>query len=235
MVLLIAGAAALLTWLNDQRAAPGGGGQTSSQTGQGPAFESGAPAGAFNFYVLSLSWSPTWCEEQPDAGAGEEQCAAARPYAFVLHGLWPQNEKGWPEFCNSTFGERIDGGIADGMLDIMPSRDLVFHQWRKHGSCSGLAPQAFFDLARDAHDRVIIPPAFRQTRDYLTTTPAEIERAFITANPKLQSNAIAVTCSRRYLREVRICMDRDLGFRACGEVNGNACRTDKTTLPPVRG
>ncbi|NJR13222.1 MAG: hypothetical protein HC779_01575 [Phyllobacteriaceae bacterium] len=74
----------------------------------------------FDFYVLSLSWSPTWCAEQGTAADGEAQCSGSRDYGFVVHGLWPQRERGWPEFCETAFGKRIDGAIADDMLDIMP-------------------------------------------------------------------------------------------------------------------
>ncbi|MCU0832486.1 MAG: ribonuclease T2 [Rhizobiaceae bacterium] len=226
-VLVIAGVTALLTWYADRM-------QGDPRDGTRHPAPNMTDAGAFDFYVLALSWSPTWCEEQPDDGEGEAQCSTARPYAFVLHGLWPQHERGWPEFCDSDHGTRIDRRIADDMLDIMPSRDLVFHQWRKHGSCSGLAPDAFFDLARDAHDRITIPPGFDAVADYRSIEPRAVEQAFIEANDGLQQNAIAVTCSRRYLREVRICMNRDLTFRACPEVDANACRERRTILPPVR-
>ncbi|MGL4406524.1 MAG: ribonuclease T2 family protein [Notoacmeibacter sp.] len=188
----------------------------------------------FDFYVLSLSWSPSFCVEE-GGDEDREQCGTGRPYAFVVHGLWPQNERGFPASCESEFGTRIDREIADNMLDIMPSRGLVFHQWRKHGTCSGLSPDAFFDLTRKARQQINVPAEYVRLPDYKTVAPSDVETAFTRANPSLQQNAIAVTCSNRYLKEVRICMDRNLKFRPCPEVDSKSCRAAKTVMPPVRG
>ncbi len=189
--------------------------------------------GDFDFYVLALSWSPTFCAEESGAN-DKEQCGTGRPYAFVVHGLWPQNERDFPADCDSKFGTRIEGSIADNMLDIMPSRDLVFYQWRKHGTCSGLSPKDYFALVRKAKQQIFIPRQFVKLTDFTTVAPSEVERSFIGANPSLQQNAIAVTCSNRYLKEVRICMDKSLSFRSCAEVDAKSCRATKTIMPPVR-
>jgi ribonuclease T2 len=221
VLVLLAAALGYSAWQN----------QNSGQSGNKQ--QNAAVTASFDFYVLSLSWSPTYCAEK---GSGdEEQCSTSRPYAFVMHGLWPQNERGFPADCDSEFGQRIDRKIADNMLDIMPSRDLVFHEWRKHGTCSGLSPEAFFDLTRNASEQVTIPRQYSSLADYTTVAPLDVERAFIGANPTLQQNAIAVTCSNRYLKEVRICMDKSLAFRPCPEVDAQSCRASKTVMPPVRG
>jgi ribonuclease T2 len=205
--------------------------QTGGQTRQSQSNQTAS--GDFDFYVLSLSWSPTFCAEQSGSD-DQEQCGTSRPYAFVVHGFWPQNERGFPSECQSDFGDRIDRSIADNMLDIMPSRDLVFHEWRKHGTCSGLSPEDYFALARKAKEQVTIPRQYVKLTDYITVTPAEVERAFMGANLSLQQNAIAVTCSNRYLKEVRVCMDKSLKFRACPEVDSKSCSAAKTVMPPVR-
>src|SRR5690349_19239687 len=54
--------------------------------------------GNFDFYLLSLSWSPSFCETAGDRKSAQQQCGE-RPYSFVVHGLWPQYERGFPEFC----------------------------------------------------------------------------------------------------------------------------------------
>jgi ribonuclease T2 len=189
--------------------------------------------GQFDFYVLALSWSPTYCEEQSDDDG--MQCNSGRPFSFVVHGLWPQNERGWPQFCDTSFGERIERRIADQMLDIMPARDLVFHQWRKHGVCSGLSPDDFFALTRQAKQAVTIPAAYKALSTYQSVAVRDVEAAFIAANPGLTANGIAVTCSNRFLREVRICLDKSLNYRTCAEVNAKACQKEKIVMPPVRG
>ena len=191
-------------------------------------------AGSFDFYVLALSWSPSWCASQGDRAAATPQCAGPRPFGFVVHGLWPQYEKGFPESCPVTVSGP-ERGQVDGMLDLMPSPGLVRHQWKKHGTCSGLAPQAFFSAVRQAAGKVVIPQAFQDPQTIQMVAPAAVEAAFIAANPGLPANAIAVTCDRRRLREVRVCLDRDLkSFRACDEVDRRACRADSVQMPAVR-
>jgi ribonuclease T2 len=187
----------------------------------------------FDFYVLSLSWSPSFCEE--NRGKGGLQCSKSnpRPYAFIVHGLWPQHNKGWPEFCHDN-PRKPKKSLINSMLDIMPSRGLIKHEWKKHGTCSGLNSKAYFDKTRAAYDAITIPPAFKKLKDYKTTTPKAVEAAFIKANDGLQDNMLGITCSRNYLQEVRICMDKALNFHACPSVDRSSCKRAKITMPPNR-
>ena len=59
-----------------------------------------AKAQTFDYYVLSLSWSPSWCQ-LTGLKRGAEQCDATRDLKWILHGLWPQYENGWPKFCKT--------------------------------------------------------------------------------------------------------------------------------------
>ncbi len=200
----------------------------------GQAAEPEHTAGQFDFYVLALSWSPSWCASQGDRAASTPQCAGPRPFGFVVHGLWPQYERGFPETCPVSV-PGPDRAAVDGMLDLMPSPGLVRHQWRKHGTCSGLAPAAFFAAVRKAAGRVTVPPAFVDPQGPAMVSPDAVEAAFLAANPGLPADAIAVTCDRRRLGEVRVCLDRDLkGFRPCAEVDRRACRSDRVQMPAVR-
>lgn len=189
--------------------------------------------GHFDFYVLSLSWSPSYCETAGNR-ADPAQCRRGKPLSFVIHGLWPQYDHGFPQDCSYN-PPRVSDRTINSMLDIMPSRRLVIYEWRKHGTCSGLSPDDYFALVRRAFARVKIPAQFEQTSQWQTVSPPEIENAFRVANPKLEGDMIAVTCDRRHLREVRICMSKDLEFRACPQVDRQACRNPKIALPPVRG
>jgi ribonuclease T2 len=188
--------------------------------------------GRFDFYVLSLSWSPSYCESARRADPG--QCAQGRPFSFVVHGLWPQHESGYPQFCQRQ-ADWIPEPILQSMLELMPSRQLIVNEWRKHGTCSGLAPEGYFALVRRARERVTIPESFRRLDDYRMVSPNEVETAFMAANPGLERDMIAVDCDRRYLREVRICMGKDLAFRPCPEVDRRACREPRIVMPPIRG
>jgi ribonuclease T2 len=192
--------------------------------------------GEFDFYVLSLSWSPSFCEEAAERGnegRSQAQCGG-RPFSFVVHGLWPQYERGFPDYCQRP-SPRLDRNIMTSMLDLMPAPGLIFNEWDKHGTCSGLAARAYFETIRKARAAVKIPPEFLELPEARTVAPAEIEDAFVKANPGLSNAAISVTCNRKRLSEVRICMNKDLQFRDCEEIDRRACRRDEVVMPPVRG
>jgi ribonuclease T2 len=190
--------------------------------------------GAFDFYVLSLSWSPSFCAATAERGHRQNEQCGTRPFSFVVHGLWPQYERGFPEFCQRP-APRLNRNIVASMLDLMPARGLIYNEWDKHGTCSGLSSRAYFEAVRKARARVKIPDAYISLRRPLTVTPEEVEAAFVKANPGMTRAGIAVNCDRKRLREVRICLSKTFGFRDCAEVNRRACRRDKLTMPPVRG
>ncbi|MBB3705437.1 ribonuclease T2 family protein [Aminobacter aminovorans] len=187
----------------------------------------------FDFYVLALSWSPSYCEAEGEQANGQ-QCRAGRPYGFVVHGLWPQYERGYPENCPTNVSD-VSSDRLHGLYDLIPSAGLIRHQWRKHGTCSGLGQDDYFKVLRAARDRIEIPKEFKSLASYRTLAPGQAERAFLQSNPDMPADAVAVTCDRRYLRELRICMGKDLAFRACPEIDRRACRLDKVVMPPVRG
>lgn len=192
--------------------------------------------GEFDFYVLSLSWSPSYCEEAAERGGGgrsQIQCGG-RPFSFVVHGLWPQYENGYPEYCQRP-SPRLNRAIVSSMLDLMPAPGLIFSEWDKHGTCSGLSERSYFETIRKARAAVKIPPEFLELPEEKTIAPADIEEAFIKANPGLSGSAISVTCNRTRLSEVRICMSKDLQFRSCDEIDRHACRRDEVRMPPMRG
>ena len=83
----------------------------------------------------------------------------ARPFSFVVHGLWPQYERGFPEYCQVP-APRLDRNIVNSMLDLMPAPRLIYHQWDKHGTCSGLNARAYFETVRKARAVVKIPEAY---------------------------------------------------------------------------
>ena len=191
--------------------------------------------GEFDFYVLALSWSPSFCEAAAERGnSGRQQVQCERPYSFVVHGLWPQYERGFPEYCQRP-SPRLDRNIMTSMLDLMPAPGLIFNEWDKHGTCSGLGARAYFESIRKARAAVKIPEEFLQLSEPKTIAPGDLEAAFIKVNPGLSSSAISVVCSSRRLSEVRICLSKDLQFRACEENDRRACRRDEVVMPPVRG
>ena len=190
--------------------------------------------GRFDFYVLSLSWSPSFCKESEERGRPSNEQCRGRPYSFVVHGLWPQYERGFPRDCQVP-APRLSRELTTSMLDLMPAQGLIYHEWDQHGTCSGLEAQAYFDLIRKARETVKIPENYAALKTTLTVTPDEVEEAFVKSNPGLSRAAVSVTCGSTRLSEVRICMNKDLKFRDCDEVDRRACRRDKLLMPPLRG
>ena len=190
--------------------------------------------GRFDFYVLSLSWSPSFCKESEERGRPSNEQCRGRPYSFVVHGLWPQYERGFPRDCQVP-APRLPRELTTSMLDLMPAPQLIYHEWDQHGTCSGLEAQAYFDLIRKARETVKIPESYAAPKTTLTVAPDEVEEAFVKSNPGLSRAAVSVTCGSTRLSEVRICMSKDLKFRDCDEIDRRACRRDKLIMPPVRG
>jgi ribonuclease T2 len=186
-----------------------------------PAQERAARPGSFDFYVLALSWSPAFCESTGQS-RGSAQCDPGRRLGFVVHGLWPQYERGYPSECDSRNAPRY---VVDETADVFPDSGLARHQWRKHGTCSGLDPASYFRAVRRARDLVRIPEPLQSISRDGQTTGQSVERAFAEVNPGLRPDMMAVTCRRGELREVRICLEKDLsGFRRCAQVDQEACR-----------
>ena len=183
----------------------------------------------FDFYVLALSWSPTWCEAN-DRDGRSLQCDHDADRRFVVHGLWPQFERGYPEWCDTREPE-VSRRYEDALLPVMPSRGLIERQWDKHGSCSGLRQAEYFSTLAHAWKRITIPRRLAElTRDQ-RIAPDEIEGLFEAANPGLSGGAIAIQCRRGQMTEVRICLDKELGFRQCPEVDRRGCFGRPTTVP----
>jgi ribonuclease T2 len=185
----------------------------------------------FDFYVLSLSWSPHYCASK-GGGGDAQQCRSAKPFGFIVHGLWPQNERGYPKNCMSN--EVLSRNDIRSILDLTPSTGLVRHEWEKHGSCSGLTPPDYLKAMRVAREAVIIPAQFINSRRAFAISAGAIENAFVLANPKLNAQSISVDCDRQKLAEVRICLSQSMQFRTCSEVDRTGCRDQTITVEPVK-
>ncbi|MEM9779415.1 MAG: ribonuclease T2 [Pseudomonadota bacterium] len=192
----------------------------------------GEAAGDFDYYVLALSWTPSWCAAEGDA-RGSEQCEADQGFGFTLHGLWPQFEDGWPSWCRTGARDPSRRQTA-AMADIMGSGGLAWHQWKKHGRCSGLSADAYFDASRRAYDAVRRPALLRQLDKTYALPPKVIEDAFLAEDPALTPDGLTVTCSDGRIAEVRICLSQDLTPRRCGEDVRRDCSAGSAEMSPIR-
>ena len=149
-------------------------------------------------------------------------------FGLVLHGLWPQYVNGYPENCSTA------PGLADPskMTDIMPDESLVAHEWKTHGTCSGLDADAYFRLVRQAFESVKIPGQLSSPKRMFSITPQELKHEFLGANPHLKAEDMAVSCGNNYLTGIYVCLDKQLQPRACGSVRD--CRANVIKVAPLR-
>ncbi|MEL6203822.1 MAG: ribonuclease T2 [Pseudomonadota bacterium] len=195
------------------------------------AWAQGDRAGAFDYYVMALSWSPTYCALEGNA-EGAEQCAPGEDVGWMLHGLWPQHERGWPADCPTREGEpsrRTTGAMAD----LMGSGGLAYYQWRKHGRCSGLSAGDYFALSREAFDAVTRPPVFRALDRDVSLPARVVEEAWLEANPGLRPDMLTVTCRDGHIQEVRICLTKSLVPRFCGPDVVRDCTLSEAIFPSI--
>lgn len=198
----------------------------------GPSRAAGDQPGAFDFYVLALSWNASWCAREGDA-RGADQCDARHDLGFTLHGLWPQREAGWPEYCASPRRDPTRAESA-GMADIMGSGGLAWHEWRKHGRCTGLDGPDYYALSRRAYESVVRPALLRESPRDVSVAPEVVEAAFLEVNPDLEADGVTVRCRSGMLHEVRICLTRDLAPRACSAETVRDCAANSTLIPMMR-
>jgi ribonuclease T2 len=179
--------------------------------------------GAFDYYVLALSWAPEFCYSH----SYSPECQGGH-HGFIVHGLWPQYINGYPENCSTA------PGLANpaSMLDIMPDPKLVEHEWATHGTCSGLDAEAYFQLIRQAFTQIHIPAKLSSPAQTLSMTPSQVKDEFLQSNPRLTREAITVSCGNNYLTAVSVCMTKTLEPMACQSLRD--CRANSIRVPPVR-
>ena len=196
------------------------------------AWAEGERAGDFDYYVLSLSWAPGWCATE-GAGRGAAQCDPANDATFVLHGLWPQYETGWPSYCRTTSRDPSRAQSA-AMEDVMGSDGAAWYQWKKHGRCAGLSAEDYYATARAAYESVTIPEVFSRLNRDIRLPASVVEEAFLEANPKLRRDQITITCKEGRIQEARVCLTKDLEPRKCGTDTIRDCTMRDALMEAVR-
>lgn len=180
-----------------------------------------AKAAKFDFYLLTLSWSPEYCATHPTAA----ECAT-HP-AFVLHGLWPENADGtYPENCSNAKGPANPGQYKD----IYPDQGLLAHEWKTHGTCSGLAPDAYFQAERKAFAAVKTPTQLASLTNTISLTPAAILADFTGANPADKSGDVVLACGNNRLTAIEVCLTKSLVATSCQSVK--TCRANVVKITP---
>ncbi len=187
---------------------------TSCQSRGGTNHRDSALPGDFQYYVLSLSWAPAFCAAH--GGGPPRECDPKRHIGFVVHGLWPELDYGKPlEFCRSV--PPVTAAVVESALSLLPDRALIQHEWRAHGSCSGLTAREYFAAVRRATGKIKIPASFVRPTSSREMSPSEIEHQFAAASHFGSVPAIHIQCRNGELTEVHVCLGRDLEPEPCGQ------------------
>ncbi|WP_419805658.1 ribonuclease T2 family protein [Terriglobus sp.] len=198
-----------------------------------------AAPGQFDYYLLNLSWSPEFCHnvevlplsehsERRQKRLEDAASECGTPHGFVLHGLWPQNFSGtWPANCGT------EPGPADytPYLKDTPSLTLLKHEWTKHGTCSGLAPDPFFTTADHAFEALKVPQQLQAVRQTLQVKTSDLLQALYKANPAYPQGSIELACGRNYLTAVEVCLSKN-GLQPIACQNVHECGATVVKVAP---
>lgn len=173
--------------------------------------------------VLALSWEPEFCYSH--ASKPECQLSPVGYYGatnLVLHGLWPNSGS----YCGVsstyiTYDNNSQWSKLPAVVLTSSSRTLLNkympgtlsylerHEWIKHGTCSGLTQQSYFDV------QIRLAQQFGGTKFnqiihnavggsvYKTDLLAALDSDFGSS----AAQAITLNCSSGYLTEVRFLLD----------------------------
>jgi ribonuclease T2 len=176
--------------------------------------------GVFDYYALSMSWSPGFCATHTDP----HQCATGRQFGFVLHGLWPQYQQGYPQSCSR---QRITPALEQKYGPLYASPKLIFHEWPRHGTCSGLTPEQYFDLTAKLKQGLVIPAQYQRPSAPVRVSSAQFAQAFMASNPSLAEAGVLPFCNGggRFLREILVCYSKSGQPQSCGITEIQRSRT----------
>jgi|APSaa5957512622_1039677.scaffolds.fasta_scaffold95155_1 ribonuclease T2 len=170
--------------------------------------------GDFDFFVMALSWSPDYCASNDYQDA--QQCSIGKQLDFVLHGLWPQYEQGWPDYCST---EELPYDLKDEYTGLYPSDKLFDHEWEKHGTCSGLSPEGYLAWSEALKEGLVIPLSYDSPLEPFRADADSLRAAFVAENPSFSENSFAIYCSGsgRFLKEIFVCYEKDGTPRECSD------------------
>ena len=191
-------------------------------------------AGDFDHYLLALSWIPAYCADDGD-DRRDPRCVDGSAIGWAVHGLWPQNRDGeWPEYCHTSQRDPSRRETSDE-AGLFGTSGAAWHQWNKHGRCSGLSAQGYYALVRQAVASITLPAVFSAVNRELRVDPDVVEAAFIEANPGITEDMMVTGCQDGDLVELRVCLTRDLHPMDCDPATlRRECRLPTATLLPLR-
>ena len=183
-------------------------------------------------YTLAVTWTPEYCHGHGRDPSAQFECGAAR-FGFSLHGLWPDGiGPEWPQYCKST--PLLPPATLRRNICSTPSAQLLQHEWAKHGTCTGLSPDAYFARSTGLYAKLRFPDLADISRG--TTTAGAVAQAIAAANPGITPDVMRVTASRDgWLDEVWFCLDKRMVFARCKANSGGVPADTTLRVARLRG
>lgn len=167
-------------------------------------------SGDFDYYLLALSWAPNFCATH--SGPASE-CGVGRHVAFVVHGLWPQGERGrLDEHCQHT--PPVAAEVVRYALNFYPDAGLVQHEWQCHGVYSGLSAREYFTAVGRVYQSLKIPAEVSNVAADTQMRAAALTREFEQVNAA-PAGSFVTSCHDGELVAVEACFTKDLKLRTC--------------------
>jgi ribonuclease T2 len=178
-----------------------------------------------DYFRLSLSWSPTFCEGKSHA-KDLFQCQNA--FGFIVHGLWPSKKRdnytsyslrSHPRNCRNE--NEIPIEIIKKYFCLMPSENLMQAEWEKHGTCYWQKPEDYFEQIHKLYSKIHLPDNINEILNNQTLSKREkrdsIKQSFLNLNPKLTAEQIDIITANKgkKLKEVGFCYDHQFNHIKC--------------------
>jgi ribonuclease T2 len=200
-----------------------------------------APAapGASDSSLLVVTWAPSLCKVErsnPGCRSGHVQRVGR---AFLLHGLWPQPST--EQYCEVPGGQRgrqrqsvvlpadLQARLQAAMSDAAV---MTRHEWNAHGTCSGLTPPEYFDIAATLADQAgaTLEPVFGESVGR-PVTAAAVRGAFDAAVGPGAGDRVSMTCRR--VGQDQLAYEVRLSLPPVAELRGDTLRQALAAGPEV--
>lgn len=237
-------------------AAPSFGDRSNARSGSdAPSMSGGGmckTADQHDSFVLAMSWQPGFCEWTAGGKRGKPECEAMesgklKVSNLTLHGLWPNRQQ-----CGISYGNCSNAPmklsretiayIGPWMPNFLYEKDFGEHEWRKHGTCQSMPPDAYFrravDLVKQFNDSGV-GRYIRQNIGGTISRRAFYDKLQAETGSEAYRDSVKLMCSGQYLTEIQVKLPRD--YRAGGSLKdllgdrpggsgGGTCRGDEIRI-----
>lgn len=198
----------------------------------------------YQYLVYSVTWQPSFCKLKPETVGCDQPLQK-----FLTHGIWPysdgtsQKTNRHPAFCNTSPSckSTAECEISDGALDQIVQnpqiaelvtaepKQMFQHEWKKHGTCSGMSEKDYFSDIVNLRKVVIYDEKKFDSWVGKNVPFDELKTAF----PSNTSFRCFTQANKQYLHEVfyRINADGSPYEKDEALQIGIPCKAQKTYIP----